>query len=259
MGKYSTIIGVYATIDVKINFLFLKEFSMQKKVDNTTYKTPTQKTALERGIRVKFARNLSNLTRQDMWERYQIKANTIHAWEKGTNCLTEKNADKLCKAFQDAGFTGISTEWLLYGETQTQNQDKTHLKKHTQDLTDIMNMREDLKIFDEINYFRSIHSNAVSVIVSDNGLEPLFCVGDHVAGICLEKEALQDLLGQFCIIKTYDGQILVRKLINYQEKDRFTIGSINPMASLTGPHYFSCDIQSAAQITRHWRLGNIIG
>ena len=62
-----------------------------------------KKTALERGKRIKLARHLANLTRKDMLELYGINPNTLNAWEKGTNCLTEESAQKLFEAFQAKG------------------------------------------------------------------------------------------------------------------------------------------------------------
>lgn len=215
-----------------------------------------RKLALERGRRVKLARNLSNLTRKDMFQRYGINPNTIHAWEKGANCLTEKNACKLFEAFRQEGLS-ITKEWLLYGEDPSFGHGPT-LDEKNQELQDILNIRRDLKIFNEVNYFRQNNANSISTMITDEALSPLFCRGDYVGGVYLSRQDLKMLVGEFCIILTEDKQILTRKIFNYQAEDIFIIGGINPFAKLNGPDCIPCRIQAAAQITRHWHLGKML-
>lgn len=215
-----------------------------------------KKAAIERGKRVKLARNLINLTRKDMSERYGINPNTIHAWEQGTNCLTEKNAIKLFEAFQKEGLY-ITKEWLLYGEDPSLA-NTTKLENKNQTLQDILAIRGDLKFFDEINYFRQNNTNAISVMISDDALSPLFNAGDYVGGIYLSTKAWKELVGEFCIILTEDEQVVTRKIFSYQEKNTFLVGGINPFAKLSTPDYFSCSIKSVAQITRHWYFGKML-
>lgn len=227
---------------------------LQNSVDSN--KALKRKLAVERGRRVKLARNLSNLTRKDMLERYNINPNTIHAWERGINCLTEKNALKLFEVFRQEGLS-ITQEWLLYGEDPSFAL-TSKLDNKNQELQDILHIRRDLKIFDEIDYFRQNNINSISVMISDDALAPIFCVGDYVGGIRLSNKDLTALVGEFCIVFTEDEQILTRKIFSHQEKNTFMVGSINPFAKLNGPDCVSCDIRLAAQITRHWYLSRML-
>jgi DNA-binding transcriptional regulator YiaG len=219
-------------------------------------KSAKRKVALERGKRVKLARSLVNLTRKDMLEKYNINPNTINAWEQGTNCLTEKNAFKLFEAFQQEGLL-ITTEWLLYGENPNLSNTFT-LENKNKTLQDILNIRGDLKILDEINYFRQNNINSTSVMISDDALFPIFCAGDYVGGINLPNKNWEELIGQFCIILTEDEQVLTRKIFDYRSKNVFMVGSINPFSRLKGADCFSCKIRSVAQITRHWYLSRML-
>ncbi len=215
-----------------------------------------KKTALERGKRIKLARHLANLTRKDMLEHYGINPNTLHAWEKGTNGLTEENAQKLFDAFQAKGLS-ISKEWLLYGEDPRSSLSSAP-QTQTQAMTDVLSIRGDLKIFEEIDYFRHNNPHAISAMVGDEALLPLFYAGDYVGGIQLFGKELKSLTGAFCIITTENKDVLIRKIFKHQQGNVFTVGAINPVAQLTGPDYFECAIRAAAPITRHWFLGGML-
>jgi len=214
-----------------------------------------KKTALERGKRIKLARHLANLTRKDMQEQHGINSNTIHAWEKGTNCLTEDNAQKLFAAFQASGLS-LSKEWLLYGEDPRSSLPDT-TKTDAQAITDVLSIRGDLKIFEEMNYFRHNNIHGITAMVADQALLPLFYTGDYVGGIQVFAKELEKLVGAFCIITTKNEDVLIRKIFQHQQGNVFTIGAINPFAQLKNPDYFDCAIRTAAPITRHWYLNRI--
>ena len=94
-------------------------------------------------------------------------------------------------------------------------------------------------------------------MITDDSLLPIFCIGDYVGGINVKNELIRDLVGEFCIIAAEDGQMFVKKIFNHQNDNMFMIGSINPLVNNQEPPYFICNIQSAAKISRHWRLGNL--
>lgn len=216
------------------------------------------KLALDRGKRLKLARNISRLTRKNMCDRYGINPNTIHAWEKGINCLSEKNAQNLINIFSQEGLN-ITLEWLLYGNPSSllsnelkfvYNNDESNA-----DLKNILAVDGELKFFEEIEYFRKNNANAVAVLISDDALSPIFSVGDYVGGLFLVNKNLNTLIGEFCIIALQDGTTLTRKIFKQTDQTSFCIGGINPFTKLPEPGFFNCEISSAAKITRHWLIG----
>jgi len=214
-----------------------------------------KKTGLERGKRIKLARYLANLTRKDMLENYNINPNTIHAWEKGVNCLTEENAQKLVEAFHTKGLV-ISKEWLLHGDDPRLGL-SIATQTDAQAIADVLSIRRDLKIFEEMDYFRQNNPHAISTMVTDESLLPFFYSGDYVGGIQIFAKELKSLIGEFCIISSDSSDVFIRKIFQHKQGNIFTIGGINPLAKLIGPDYFDCAIQSAAPITRHWHLGRM--
>jgi DNA-binding transcriptional regulator YiaG len=215
--------------------------------------TEKSKICIERGKRIKLLRMLVEMTRKDIDERYNLSQHTVHAWEKGTNCLTEKNADRLVEIFSREGLD-ITTDWLMHGTNPLFTKNEIGKNK---DLQDALSIKGDIKILNEINYFRENNLNSVSVMVADEALLPVFCVGDYVGGVYVTNHMIQDLVGEFCIISTDDGQIYIRKIFNHQKCDSYMIGTTNPMYSINEPAHFVCNIQAAAKISRHWRLGSV--
>jgi len=211
------------------------------------------KLSLERGKRIKIARNLANLTRKELFEKYDLNPNTVRSWEQGANLLTDKKADALVSVFNQEGIN-ITTEWLLYGEDPG-FVNKSGLADKNQDLKDVLNIRGDLKIVEEVNYFLDNNLNSISSMITDNSLFPLFCVGDYVGGIKVSGKTLLELVGEFAIITTDDERVLVKKIFTHKEKNNFLVGNINPYANSNEPNHFTCTIRSAAKITRHWHLG----
>lgn len=214
-----------------------------------------KKFALERGKRVKLARTLSNLTRKELFEKYNINPNTIRSWEEGANLLTESKAIQLVEIFNQEGFA-ITLEWLLYGE-ELGFINKPNLDSKNQNLKDIIHLRGDLKVIEEINYFKHNNINAVSCVIADESLFPVFCTGDYVGGINTMGKKLNELIGEFCIITTQDSQTIIKKIFGHKDHNFFMVGGINPFSKTSELHYFTCAITAAAKITRHWRIGAV--
>ncbi len=215
-----------------------------------------QKLSTERGKRVKLARMLVELTRKDIDERYSISQHTIHAWEKGTNCLTEKNAERLVEVFSREGLA-ITKDWLLYG-TDLQLSTSVEPKGKNKELQDALNITGDFKILNEVNFFLENNNNSISAMITDEALLPIFCVGDYVGGINVDSAYVPNLVGEFCIITDSEGRILIKKVFSHHKNNSFLIGNINPLFNAGEPAHFVCDIHSAAKITRHWRLGRAV-
>ncbi len=216
-------------------------------------KTFKSKLALERGKRIKLTRTLAGLTRKEVFEKHDISPNTMRAWEKGINILTENKASTLVEIFAQEG-VNITTEWLLYGEDPGLT-NKAGINNANPDLKDAINFRSDLKILDEVTYFLDNNINSVSCLITDESLSPQFSVGDYVGGIKSVGKKIIELVGEFCIIITNDERVFPKKIFMHKEKNFFVIGDINPLANLNAPHHFTCEVRAAAKITRHWCLG----
>lgn len=205
--------------------------------------------ASERGKRVKLSRSLIGITRKQMTEKYGISVNTIQSWENGTNCLGQNGAAKLAEVFQKEGLN-VTDEWLLCGDLSHSQASLTN--------NNILSMRSDIKVLEEIDYFKNNNLNSVVTMVLDDGLLPIFDVGDYVGGVNVLGKKIKDLVGEFCIITTDEEKILTRKILSHERDDVFVISCINPFTKMQEPHFFSCSIYAAAPITRHWHTSKIL-
>jgi DNA-binding transcriptional regulator YiaG len=223
---------------------------MPNKVNTQIAKNKDQ-LAHERGKRVKIARTLANLTRKSLMDRYNINVNTVQAWENGINCLTEKGAKKLVEAFQNEGLV-ISRDWLLHGDIDL------HDTSQVNTINEYLGLREDLKLLQEIDFFKKIHPAGVSALVTDDALEPIFNVGDYVAGINVDGKKIDQLEGEFAIITTDNGSLITRKILSKIRYSEFLVCSINPFSKHAIPFTEKVIITKAAQITRQWHSSRIL-
>lgn len=214
-----------------------------------------KKISLERGRRLKTARNLVNLTRKDIELHYNINPNTLQAWEEGKNCLPDNKAEIFVDLFTKEGLK-VSVDWLLHGSASGIMEATTSKTESTQRFQEILSISGDLKFYEEINYFCYHNPNSVSLMISDYSLSPVFNTGDYVGGINVLEKDLASLIGEFCIITAPDNAMLARKIIKWLENKVYMVGAINPYANLKGPGFFPFEIKNAAKITRHWLVGN---
>lgn len=126
--------------------------------------------AIERGKRVKVARTLASVTRKALMERYDLNVNTLQAWEGGINCLTEKGAKKLVDAFQKEGLI-ITAEWLLHGDAEPQPREESLA------VNDYFSLGDDMRLLQEIEFFKKLNPQGISTLVTDDTLDPLFFPG----------------------------------------------------------------------------------
>lgn len=206
--------------------------------------------SLSTGKRIRLARMLTNLTRKDMFNKYDVNPSTLRAWEAGINLLTDYNAEKLYKAFRAEGLS-LGKDWILNGSNK-ESEDSLYSNK-VSELRNILDIEENLKIFEEISFFKRNYLNAITTEVTNDGLHPLYETGDYVGGINVTSDNLvKSLVGKFCIITSTNEEIYIRKIFRKELDGSYLIGGTNPLTNIDEPQNFSCYIKSAAQIIRRW-------
>ena len=171
------------------------------------------------GGRIKLARNMLGLSRKNLQERFCINVNTLQAWESGKNSLTDKGAKKLNDAFLKLGLL-CTEDWLLTGKGQT-----PILLQGVSVLP--QNINEDLCILREIETFKTLNPAAVVVIINDNSMEPIYCIGDFVGGNKRVGSSIESLLGRNCIVETMQGDTFVRKILKGHKLNSYNLTGIN--------------------------------
>lgn len=194
------------------------------------------------GERIKLARNMLGLSRQKLEDRYLLSVNTLQAWESGKNALTDKGAKKLNELFTKLGLL-CSEDWLLTGNG--------HPPVLMQNASLLPNeMSEDFCILREIEAFKAINPDPLVVIISDNGMEPLYSIGDFVGGNKKSGPEIDNLIGENCIVVTLQGDNLVRKLIKGSKEQLYNLVCIN-IATDQQPIIPDIKIRFAARVVLH--------
>ena len=194
------------------------------------------------GGRVKLARNMLGLSRKELEERFHISVNTLQAWESDKNILTDKGAKKLNEAFIKLGLL-CSEDWLLTGGGIT-----PILLQNISELPNEMN--EDICILREIEAFKAINPDPIVVIINDDGMEPIYSIGDFVGGNKKNNLQLESLVGENCIIVTFQGDTLVRKILKGSKEQYYNLACINIITNQQ-PIIPDIKIRFAARIVLH--------
>ena len=212
--------------------------------------TDTLSTPRERGLRLKRLRNLANLTRRDIEDKYLIKINTLKGWEVGRHGgLTEKGAIKILKILEQEGVI-CNLDWILYGigkgptvaekfetEPEEESDAPIHLKES-----------EEKQIIDELIFFKQNHVNSIDLIVEDDSMEPCYHTNDYVAGIKRFDKEIDKLTGLNCIVQTVDGRMLLRNLRKGMNEGCYNLISLNTQCNIDEPVIYNIELVSAAPV-----------
>lgn len=194
------------------------------------------------GRRIKLARGMLGLSRKELEERFRISVNTLQAWESDKNTLTDKGAKKLNEVFIKLGLL-CTEDWLLTGQGQT--------PILLQDISALPNeMNEDICILREIEAFKALNPDPIVVIINDSGMEPIYTIGDFVGGNKKTDLHIESLIGENCIVETFPGDTLVRKLLRGSKSQLYNLVCIN-FANDIQPIIPDTKIRSAAKIVLH--------
>lgn len=205
--------------------------------------------AAERGRRLRILRNMSDLTIHEFAEKFGIGASTIKYWESGKNeGLSSKGAKRVIEAMSQQG-VHCTFMWLLHGVGNMPHFIDVHYGSKNSDGS----LEEELAISNEINLFLKNTSNAVTLLVFDDAMDPLFNIGTSIGGNRLFGDDLNKAIGHNCIVETEEKQILCRKLAKGNELGFYNLCCTNPQSTVTPPNIYNVKITSAAPITRVWK------
>ncbi len=195
--------------------------------------------------RVLYLRQAIGLSRSDLFKRYGIPRGTIQNWESNRYPLSEKGAKRLCLAANAEGVTS-SINWLRFGEGDPPKTSKINESTYKELSESIPEIKSELEFFKEQN------NEAVELIVDEHHMEPLFQIGDIVAGVRYFNENIVKAHMRNCIIHTKDHGVILRLLKLTDIPDHYHLLSLNRMVDdITEMHH--CQVVSAAPVLWHRR------
>lgn len=217
--------------------------------------TEQQSSAKLRGKRLRLIRKMSNLNLNDLANKYNFGISTIKYWECGKGeGLSIKGAKKIIKAMQSEGVQ-CSYAWLMNGiGLQPQFVDVCLSNKVKQSKLSDSNIYEEEKSIDqEIALFCKSISDAVTLNIFDDGMEPIYCYNDSIGGKRVYDQDLHSVMNKDCIVETEDNQILCRRIAQGNDKDSFNLYCINSSTKANPPNMYNIKLLSAAPISRIWK------
>lgn len=177
--------------------------------------------AQAKGRRLRMARALTGMSRQDLHDKTGIATSTMDTWESGRVELNEKSSLRICESFRKLGIF-CSAEWLLRGEgmpphlmSDTERSMLSYRKNEEYSPTNSQRKKSfsfppflDPVIKKELSFFLNLHDNPIFHILTENFGNSMFDAGDCVAGV---GENPQKLIGKVVILqKTNEETCLCR-------------------------------------------------
>lgn len=205
-----------------------------------------------RGLRVKRARNLANLSRKEMCdEGSQLNVSTLKGWELGKfGGISKLGAQRLIARLKQANVE-CTTDWILYevGVEPVVHLSMPHeiLEADELEIDDAVAAAEKNKILEELLLFRNHYKNCIDMVLSDDAMLPSFNAGDYIAGVPVKDEAL--FLNKPCIVILDSGEKLCRKIT--KSGHAYSLSAANPLTSVQKPVLFDVKLVKIAVILWH--------
>jgi len=197
-----------------------------------------------RAARLKKLRNMANLSRKEICDKYELNVNTYKGWEIARyGGLPLDGAKKTINRVAEEGII-CSLNWLLHGEGEAPT-----IIAFSKEPAQISTETNVLK---EILVFKSLSQNTIFTEVMDDGMTPPFNIGDYVAGEKKTGKEIESLLNYDCIVQLIDSEILVRKLKKGNKDKTYTLICTNSETSIEKPILYDMKLAYAARITRHY-------
>lgn len=206
----------------------------------------------ERGERLRRIRNLANLSRKELCDEAGTNINTYIGYEVGRyGGLTKNGAIKILDYIASKGVYS-SFDWLMHGVGQAPRVVTDIQQNYFQDKYDLPNEKQNIS--EEIFLFRKHYNNSIDYQIIDDGMLPIYCLNDYVAGVCHTSDSISDLIGFNCIVQVENGDIFVRNLRQGREVNYYTLSCVNPETSVRQPILYDVKLIFAAKIIWHRQI-----
>lgn len=204
-----------------------------------------------RGKRVKSARMLAGLTREQMSQKYQIASPTLRGWEtpkENTGGLTINGAERFVKALHREGVFCTVT-WLLDGTGPGPRLLSEKMDLKIKDFSShSIEWEEEESILKELQTFQELNSDAITMLITDNGMEPLYKMGSYIGGKKKSGSKIKKYIGKPCIIQTTDDCIFFRIFQKGKTANTYTLYCFNPKPTVVAPIIYDVSIKNVAEV-----------
>lgn len=199
-----------------------------------------------RAARLKKLRNMANLSRKQICDKYDLNVSTYKGWEIARfGGLPLDGARKVINRVAEEGVV-CSLDWLLHGEGIGPTISVVSEGITTDETTP--------SVLQEVLLYKSLSGNVIFTEIMDDGMMPPYSKGDYVAGEKKYSSDIDKLLNKDCIIQLDSGEIVVRKLKKGTEKNKYTLVCTNIDTAVKQSTQYDVRLKCAAQIVRHYKI-----
>ncbi len=190
--------------------------------------------------RLRFLRSLTNLTRKDIAEKYNLPTVTLNKWETGSLSLSDKGIIKCLNIYKCEGV--IATEdWIKSGDGP--------LPYIMNSSNKLLHQGEYKNFENDINYYKNTYSNCVVFEINGDEMLPTYKSGDIVIGYIYTND-YKYLNNKICIITLENNEQLLRKLL-VVDNNQYNLHCINPLTTAKESILFNVTILQIAPVIWH--------
>lgn len=218
----------------------------------------------ERANRLRFLRRVSHLSMKEFAQHCNLGLTTINYWEQGYSSITERGAQKVCKAMREEGIE-CSVIWLMtgYGEPPKVIDSSKLSKLNYKNLESLSKISinekksdypmETIEIKEELTLFKKNYPEHLIYLIDNESMKPLYSPGDLVAGKKLTDKNMELAHGADCIVELEGRELLIRRVKIGHAANSYDLYVINSDASLEFPPLRNIKVLSLAPIIRVWK------
>jgi len=196
------------------------------------------------GSRIREFRKKAGLSRAQFEERFGVSQRTLKSFENGQNPLNETKITLFKNIFSSIGYD-------LLQELSPSDTVGPHKKALMLESTDI-------NVKFEIDYFKEKNPDYVLLTLSNKSMYPIYNVGDIIGGIKISDQSLYPkFFGTVCIVLDSSDEKYVGRLLKHSKTSAF-ITPLNNDAAREHPIQEIKEVESIAQVTRHWCLYDLV-
>lgn len=202
------------------------------------------------GKRVRIAITSCGMKLPAFGKKYKISFSHLYAIEKGERPLNQKTAERIASGVRQEGYL-CSIDWLLKGKGFPPIKEDVEMDEMEERDSILAVLSPELKIMKEASFFQQLHKKSIVSCVLDNGMAPVYTMGDYVGGVYSEDP--KGAIGKDCIIITEEGEQHVRRVFKGTQPGCYTLTCMNPFIKKVPPILFDQLIQWVAPIIWHRR------
>lgn len=218
----------------------------------------------ERANRLRYLRKMSHLSMKEFAQHCNLGLTTINYWEQGYSSVTERGAQKVCRAMREEGIE-CNVIWLMtgFGEPPKVTDSSKLSKLNYKNLESLSRISinekksdypiENSEIYEELVLFRKNYPEHLIYLIDNESMKPLYGPGDLVAGKKLTDKNMELANGADCIVELEGKELLIRRVKIAHAVNSYDLYVINSDVSLEFPPLRNIKLLSLAPIIRIWK------